>query len=488
MERKPKYYTKELLKSTHLFDGGKNNYCKSLIEHFNLWISLQNGFDNLKLAKYSSERKPEKVIWIDASEDNLPATREACRITGNGIVVNKKNELLKELNKNPSQTLVLSHCVKKDCYDVNLSKKIEKMGSVPSPGPITAPGALFSDKLKTYDLLSSSRSNWDLVAKYFEISPQSNPGEVVRDILNTVDKDNETNSFFIKPIEGGGGLGGFRLLKVLKNGKIHYIIPDLSRVSGETENPHIVYLTVNPDNPEVINELWWLYKKFSSINYLKKNYVKINLKDKKELKKLLKAKTCVNMLSREETIKKLTTAIEKFEKKFNRRYHSLVSHYIDFGTWGLRAHYRFTARGIQIETIYARLFQIRFEKNGIGYAGSDNISNKQTGELELDRLVPVNDIMVKAIGGEQKLFNILLKGATSMKILIDTLPRHLKCRVPVRVQFDLACVTGIIGEGNADTARGFCLAQEWNSFINNTVEWYNDSVCYYNFRKNEKKN
>ncbi len=485
MNRKSEYYTKELLKSAAIFDSKENTYSRALIDYFNHYVIKQEGFRNFKLKRYNSDEIPQKVIWIDGTQDNLPATRESCRILGNGIVIDNRNELLNELKEFPSETLILSHCVTKECYDIHLSENIEKnMNSVVSPGYITAPGALFSDKLKTYNLLSSNRTDWDLVAKYFEVFPgKKSPDKIASEILDIVDNDAETNSFFIKPTEGGGGLGGFRLLRITKNNKIHYIIPDLSRVSGEFENPHIVNLTIDPQNSHAIDELWWLYNKFLSSKILSKNYIKVKLNNKAELKKLLAVKNYKNILTRKAAEKKLTSAIEKFEKKFNRRYYPLVSHYIDFGTWGLRAHYRMTQKGIQLETIYSRIFQIGFTEDGIGYLGSDNISNKQTGELEVDRLVPINELMVKSIGGEDSLVAILMKGAIAMKKLINTLPENLRDRVPVRVQFDLATVSGIIGEGNADSARGFCLAQEWNSFKKNTMEWYNDSVSYYNYKK-----
>lgn len=480
MTRNPQYYSKELLQSAYLFDSQENEYSISLIDKFNNWIQAHPDLSDYRLTVSSTQIIPKQVIWIDASQDNLPATRESCRIIGNGTVVNKREELLKQLEEHPSETLLLSHCVKKECYDVELSRNIEKNGSISSPGPITAPGSLFSDKKKTYEMLSFNRTNWDLVAKFFYIHPDGkNPHDISREIIDTVESDTETDSFFIKPTEGGGGLGGFRLLKISKNGKTFYIIPDLSKLSGEFENPHIVNLTVDPDNGDVINELWWLYSRFRSIDYLKKNYINTELDDKESLSRLLTLKTYKNILDKETAISRLTDAIEKFEKKFNRKYIPLVSHYVDFGTWGLRAHYRLTSRGIQIETLYSRLFQIRFDEDGIGYVGSDNISNKQTGELELDRLVPLNDIMVRAIGGEKRLLEILLKGAIAMKILIDTLPPDLKFIIPIRVQFDLAAVSATIGEGNADTARGFCLAQNWDTFILNTKEWYNDSLGYY---------
>jgi hypothetical protein len=486
MERNPEYYHRDLIKPTFLFDGKDNLYSKTLIEYFNSWIVQQPGFENLKFDENSSHDKPKNIIWIDASQDGLPATSEACRITGEGTVVNTREQLTEQLKEYPGHTLLLSHCVKKTCYDIELSRIIDASGSVTSPGPLTAPGSIFSDKLKTYDMLSKNRTDWDLVAKYFNINPENrSPYDVAKAILDTVDSDQETDKFFVKPTEGGGGLGGFRLMKITHKGEIHYIIPDLSRVSGEFNNPSIARLTVDPHNPDVINELWWLYERFNSIAELKKNYIHVDIKNKKDLVKLLKNSSHKNILSREEALGALTDAIEKFELKFKKRYHPLLCHYIDFGTWGLRAHYRLTTKGIQIETIYARLFQIRFEEDGIGYIGSDNISNKQTGELEIGRLVPVNNIMINAIGGEENLYNILLKGAGAMKMLIETLPERLHNKIPVRVQFDLAPVSGIIGEGNADTSRGFCLAQDWQSFMNNTNEWLKDSISYYNYKKSQ---
>ncbi|MFC2061334.1 hypothetical protein ACFLUV_02370 [Elusimicrobiota bacterium] len=484
IDRETDFYTKELLDSTQAFDGKENRYCRKLADSFNTWLIRQPDFSDFKLKSFDIKEKPDKVIWVDASSDKLPATRESCRVIGNGTVVNNRDELLKELNEFPSSTLVLSQCVKKECYDHSISLEIEKMGSVPSPGPVTAPGSLLSDKLKTYDFLSKREKKESLVAKYYGISPgEKSSRETALEILDIIDKDDSQDSFFVKPTEGGGGLGGFRLLKVKNNDGYGYVIPDLSKLSGDIGNPHPVPLTVNADNPAVIEELWWLYNRFASIDVLRKNYINIELKNKGKLKDLLKMKQHKKIYNRQDAIDRLTGAIDKFELKFNRKYHPIVCHYIDFGTWGLRAHYRLTAKGILLETMYARIFQVRFEEDGIGYVGSDNISNKQTGELELGRLVPVNKFMVKAAGGKKRLYNILSKGALALKYIAEDYSSEVSRNIPIRVQFDIAPVAGLIGEGNADTARGFCIAQDWGSFKKNIKEWYEDSITYYNFKK-----
>ncbi|MGM0442186.1 MAG: hypothetical protein ACQEQC_07190 [Elusimicrobiota bacterium] len=485
MKRESKYYSEGLLKAARRFDGSDNEYALNIIKNFNRDIVKEDGFKEISLNLPSGEGIPENIVWIDASQDNLPATSEAQRVVNKGKVINTREEILKEMEKKPATTLYLSHCVKKKTYNKNLSLKIEDKGSVASPGPLTAPGGLFSNKLETYKLLLKNFPGKDLVAKFQDagLKNRKSPEDTARNILDTVDSIDETDSFFIKPPEGGGGLGGFRLVKIPKNNGVRYIIPDLSRVSGDTARPHIIDLTVNPEKAGVLEELWWVYNYFKSHKILNKNYIKIDIQSKNDLETILKTRKNKKSYSRKEAVSKLTGAIKKFEKKFNRRYHPIVNHYINFGTWGLRAHYRLTEKGIQLETIYARIFQIKFSKNGIGYVGADNISNKQTGELELDRLVPVNNLMVNAAGGKRRIYRILKKGALGMKALIETLPPNLKDKVPVRAQFDLAPAAGLIGEANADTARGFCLAQNFDSFAKNTRRWYRDSLKYYRYRK-----
>jgi len=188
-------------------------------------------------------------------------------------------------------------------------------------------------------------------------------------------------------------------------------------------------------------------------------------------------------MGRDEVKRKLIEAVNAFEKKYKRRYIPLVNEHIDFGFWGLRAHYRLSGKGPKLETIYSRIFQLAFTEEGVGYVGSDNISNQQTGEVEILRLGPVNKIMVEAIGGKEVLFNVLLKGAQALVDLAGLLPEEERRRVPIRVQLDLATLSQRIGEGNADTARGMCLASRWAEFVRNNREWLEDSLAYYAWKK-----
>ena len=136
-----------------------------------------------------------------------------------------------------------------------------------------------------------------------------------------------------------------------------------------------------------------------------------------------------------------------------------------------------------LEAMYHRIFQLGFTEEGLGYLGSDNISNKQTGDLEILRLGPVNKIMVDSIGGEKALFETLTKGVEALVLLSGLLPEEDKRRVPLRLQLDLAAVSKRIGEGNADTARGMSLASRWPVFVQNAREWLEDSLDYYASRK-----
>ena len=485
MERHKQYYNKEFYESTKLFDCDSNYFALSIIKEFNDMMSDHPDYSGISIDRADSgDLKPEQVIWVDASNDGLPATREACRVAGLGIIVNTREELKKEFCKNADNTLVLSQCVDSKCYDVCMARDLERSGGVTSPGEITAPGSIFSNKAKTYDMLSKNKTDWSLVARYNEISPYDKTvRQVAGLILDAADEDALTDNFFVKPTQGGGGLGGFRLLRSIEDGKNKYVIPDLSKLTGKAEVPKITNLTLDPYNKDVIEGLWWLYERFRSIEQLRSAYIDIDIKDKDSMRELLLQRTPYRKISREEALQKLVAAITDFEKKFDRRYHPIVNHYIDFGVWGLRAHYRLTTGGIELETIYARLFQVRFEQGGIGYVGSDNISNKQTGQLELGRLVPVNEVMVRSIGGKGKLLNVLEKGAKALRELISTQQEPLRRKCPIRVQFDLAPVSGAIGEGNADTARGFCLAQNWDDFKVNTLDWLDDSIAYYSYRK-----
>jgi hypothetical protein len=317
------------------------------------------------------------------------------------------------------------------------------------------------------------------------------------DAIDELEKEIGENTFFVKPHEGGGGLGGFRITKTQKG----YIIPDLSKVSGDLAEIHPTFLDLDVTNEAKVRELLWIYRLFSSNEKMTSNYILLDLPIEgaddataiKVLKNYLQGcaekrehKLASILITPDEARKKLVSAIKIFEKKFNRRYIPLVNEHIDFGLWGLRAHYRLSHKGPRLETIYHRIFQLAFTEEGIGYLGSDNISNKQTGELEILRLGPINEIMLEAVGGEETLFGTLLKGAEALAALAELVPDEEKNRVPIRLQLDLAMISQRIGEGNADTARGLCLASRWTEFVQNAREWFEDSLVYYAWKKGQK--
>jgi len=151
-------------------------------------------------------------------------------------------------------------------------------------------------------------------------------------------------------------------------------------------------------------------------------------------------------------------------------------------------HYRLTHRGIQLECVYARIFQLALTEEGVCYVGSDNISNKHTGVLEAVRLTPIKEVMVNTVGGRTAFLDLLRKGGLAASALVSTQDPDLHCQVPVRCQMDLAPIGGKIGEGNADTARGQALGTRWPDFVANMREWFQDCLKLYSLRRstNEK--
>jgi len=519
IERNPGYYTtgyegKDPKKASFylrslVFDGDEGELTRRLIDEFNDNIKKESATKNYNLANEPVKIVPKKVIIINASFDKLPTSYETKRVfkhvSGKNrydidiVVVNTKEELMDQIDEFPDETLIISQCVDKKVYNLDLAKDFYNKNIVVIPGEFTAPGSIFSDKDKTYKLLSDEGNRWDMVARYKRIVvDDKNVRSTVDEILNIADEFESKfgiKQFFIKPTEGGGGLGGFRLIKT----GTKYIIPDLSKVTGQVSNIKPVYVDIDLRNVYKIKELFWIYNLFKTDKKLAKAYINIDIKgnNRKEefsnFKKYLdssrsKQNQKLHKLgsNRDDTKKTLVLAIEKFEEKFNRRYIPLVNEHIDFGTWGLRAHFRLTQQGVKLETIYSRIFQLAFTSEGIGYVGSDNISNKQTGELEITRLGPINQIMLDAISGKASLFKVLSKASKIIDTLSSLGSNIEKTIVPFRIQLDLAAVSGLIGEVNADTARGLCLASSWDKFVKNTSEWFMDSLRYYSYRKTKK--
>ncbi|MBD3426442.1 MAG: hypothetical protein GF409_04350 [Candidatus Omnitrophica bacterium] len=489
------------------FDGEEGGFNCSLIEKFNEFIRGHRISSSCRLEgsfKKDSVKVPSRIVVVNASHDDLPTSYETARIfndfcrekgyAAEAVVVNTREHLLKEVNVDPEETLLVSQCVDKNVYNVALAEELAQKGTVTVPGRVTAPGSVFSDKDSTYRLLSEEGSDWSKVARYVKVPVEGKSvEEVVDELFQAVDELEQLTgdiTFFVKPHEGGGGLGGFRITKV----KEGYIIPDLSKVSGDLSEIHPTFIDFDLSSEAKLRELLWIYRLFAGNDKMSENYLKVKLpvmnKDQTEAIGILKEylagseikrhkKLAGMVLSPEKARSTLVEAIKIFEKKFYRRYVPLVNEHIDFGLWGLRAHYRLSTEGPRLETMYHRIFQLGFTEEGLGYVGSDNISNKQTGDLEITRLGPVNPIMLEAIGGEQALFDSLLKGAEALAELNDLLADEEKGSVPLRLQLDLATISRRIGEGNADTARGLCLASRWSDFVRNARQWLEDSLVYY---------
>jgi hypothetical protein len=493
-----------------VFDGEFGDLNTALISEFNAMLAKDEKFSRYRLTIQAGAKAqlPSRILVVNASHDNLPTSYETARIfedllreKGCAIpvaVVNSREELTEEIDKDPAGTLLISQCANKNVYNVALAEELEREGTVIVPGKITAPGSVFSDKDSTYRLLSDGGKDWSRVARYKTISVEDKGiDDVVDGILAAIDDlQTETGdrTFFVKPHEGGGGLGGFRITRT----ETGYIIPDLSKVEGGSAEIHPTFIDFDVKNKAKMRELLWIYRLFASNKKMSSNYIKakIPIRDDNDeasldaLKDYIvstedkrKKKMAGMVMSCDKARDRLIDAISVFEKKFSRRYIPLVNEHIDFGLWGLRAHYRLSRRGPVLETIYHRIFQLGFTEEGLGYVGSDNISNKQTGELEIERLGPLNSIMVEAIGGKEALFDVLAKGAESLISLVELSPEEEKTRVPLRLQLDLATVSRRIGEGNADTARGLCLASRWSEFVLNAREWLEDSLTYYGWKK-----
>jgi len=493
------------------FDSGPGELGVELISSFNELAQKDEELSKHALDLSAAEHFPDTIVLIDASNDRLPTGPESFRVLQDemkrlGInvhchLVNTKEELLAAVSKNPKSTLVVSECVDSKAYNIEVLDILEGMGVVVLPGRVTAPGGIFSNKGKTYQMLQDA-DRQDLLARYVTVpASQMNTSQVVSAILDNVDKFSQhwnTNRFFVKPVTGGSGVGGFRISRTNSG----YFVPDLSKVTGNALEILPIPTDIDPKNDQRLEELLWIFSLFASDPYYSKQYIWVNLDtlkdrhetgdDKEALRQhLLKtevlqvSRTEERSLDREGMQDKLETAVRQYEAHFSKRYDPVFCEHIDFGAWGLRAHYRLTQRGMALESIYARIFQLALTEEGVSYVGSDNISNKHTGVLESVRLTPIKEAMVNTVGGRTAFLDLLKRGALAASALVATQEPGLLNRIPVRCQLDIAPIDGKIGEGNADTARGQALGTRWPDFVANMREWFRDCLRYYSMKKSE---
>ncbi len=493
------------------FDSEPGKLGVELISSFNKLAQKDEDLSKYALDLPKASHFPDTIVLIDASNDRLPTGPESFRvlqdeikrlgIQAHCILVNTQEELMGAVNKHPKSTLVISECVDSKAYNIEILEILEQMGIVVLPGRVTAPGAIFSNKGKTYQMLQDAGKE-DLLARYATVpASQMNTTQVVSTILDNVDKFSQhwnTNRFFVKPVTGGSGVGGFRISRTNSG----YFVPDLSKVTGDALEILPIRMDVNPQDNHRLDELLWIFALFSFDPYYSKQYMWVNLEtlrnryetnnDRKALKQhLLKTAAVQTVRAEERSLDrrsmqaKLEEAVKRYEAHFSKRYDPVFCEHIDFGAWGLRAHYRLTQRSIELESIYARIFQLALTEEGVSYVGSDNISNKHTGVLESVRLTPIRETMVNTVGGHTAFVDLLRRGGLAASALVATQEPELRCRIPVRCQLDIAPIDGKIGEGNADTARGQALGTRWPDFVTNMREWFQDCLKYYSMKKSE---
>ncbi len=493
------------------FDSEPGKFGVELISSFNKMAQKDEELSKYAVQLPDTHRFPDTIILIDASNDRLPTGPESFRVLKDEIkrlgikahclLVNTKEELLAAVNENPTSALVISECVDSSAYNIEVLDILEDMGVVVLPGRVTAPGSIFSNKGNTYQMLQDAGQE-DLLARYVTVpASQMNTSQVVSTILDNVDKFSQpwnTSRFFVKPVTGGSGVGGFRISRTNSG----YYVPDLSKVTGDALEILPIRMDVDPKDDHRLEELLWIFSLFSSDPYYNKQYMWVNLEtlknryetgdDREALRQHLLKTAAVQTamaekrsLERDSMHAKLEAAIRRYETHFSKRYDPVFCEHIDFGAWGLRAHYRLTRQSIQLESIYARIFQLALTEEGVSYVGSDNISNKHTGMLESVRLTPIKETMVNTVGGRTAFLDLLKRGGLAASALVATQEPELRCRIPVRCQLDIAPIDGKIGEGNADTARGQALGTRWPDFAANMQEWFQDCLKYYSMRKSK---
>jgi hypothetical protein len=487
------------------FDSEPGRLGAELIASFN-----QRSPSDPELSKYAldlpnADHFPDTIVLIDASNDRLPTGPESFRvlqdevkrlgITARCLLVNTQEELMAAVDDTPKSTLVISECVDSKAYNLEVLDRLEGMGVIVLPGRITAPGGVFSNKGKTYQMLQDAGQE-NLLARYVTVpASQMDTSQVVSTILDHVDKfsrDWNTHRFFVKPVTGGSGVGGFRISRTNSG----YFVPDLSKVTGDDLEVLPIPMDLDPRDDRRLDELLWIFSLFSADPYYSKQYLWVNLEtlkdrygtnDHREALRQHLLKTAARQtagaeersLDRDAMQAKLEAAVSRYEAHFSKRYDPVFCEHIDFGAWGLRAHYRLTRRSIALESIYARIFQLALTEEGVSYVGSDNISNKHTGVLESVRLTPIKEAMVNTVGGRSAFMDLLKRGGLAASALVATQQPELRRRIPVRCQLDIAPIDGKIGEGNADTARGQALGTRWPDFVENMREWFRDCFSYY---------
>ena len=499
----------DLFRVAQEFDSPDGDLNESLIDGLNHWALREPRFADLRIRDGAPlDRLPKEILLLDGSPSRLPLSMETARVMRAHLnqtelpipvrVLNRREELLARAAQAPEELLVISQTAQRSLYDATLARVLEERGIVVAPGPLTAPGGPLSNKRTTYELLNGNGAGADnpgaaLTADYQVVESNGcGPANTAADILDcasALSQKRKTGTFFVKPQEGGGGRGCFRL-DVYPNG---FGLPDLSRLGVASDNAIPLPLSIDSEQDEHVQAMDWLVHRFLASPATSKAYVKTRMAGGNDSRDVLRQtlRSCAPRLEselressrpREESIIMLAHAIENYEQAFNVRYRPLVCNWIDFGLFGIRVHLRLGREGPVVETIYARLFPVEFSDDSIGVVGVDSITNRTEGGMELNRYAPLVPPLVAYAGGEERLREKIRGAFDAFARFLSLLSPEERGRAPVRAEFDLSPLNGLIAEGNADPVRGLCANSRWERFSRNCAQWTEDALSFYSWK------
>ena len=504
----------DLYRVSQEFDSDLGDLNDTLIENLNHWASREPRFADLRITEDASPiRRPGEILLLDGSPSRLPLTMETARVMrahlkqlGLSIpvrVLNRREELLARAAKAPKELLVISQTAQKSLYDATLAKVLESRGIVVAPGPLTAPGGPLSNKKTTYELLNGNgadtgNSKTDgrgrhLTAGYEAVELNGGrPADTATAILDrasALSRKWDATTFFIKPQEGGGGRGCFRL-DVYPNG---FGLPDLSKLGVAADSATPLPLSLDADDPNHLRAMDWLVHRFQASPATSKAYIKTQRvgggappnglgQILRSCTPRLESQLRESSLSREDSIRLLASAIENYEQAFDARYLPLICNWIDFGLFSVRVHLRLSREGPVVETLYARLFPVEFSDDSIGVVGVDSITNRTEGGMELNRYAPLVPALVAYAGGAERLCEKIHGAFDAFARFLSLVGDCERGRVPVRAEFDLSPMNGLIAEGNADPVRAQCANSRWERFYENCAQWTDDALSFYSWK------
>jgi hypothetical protein len=501
----------DLFRVSREFDSTTGNLTEELIGRLNDWARASRNFSDmgLKLDEHAGPL-PREILLLDGSPNRLPLSAETARIIsahleGQGLsipihVINRRDALMARVTRAPRETLVLSQTAQRSLYDARLSEVLVSMGAIVVPGPLTAPGGPLSNKERTYDFLggeghengiehTEKTEPRRLTARYRAISVDGRVAVATADaILDTAAQLREkwgNTTFFVKPQQGGGGIGCFRI-DVHPKG---YSLPDLSRLGIVSERLNPMPLSLDPGNRDHVRALAWLAGRYSESPATTRAYLHNGDLMQGKIANLMKISRPIleeNLRSsiepKAQARERLAHAIENYQQLFGQAYHPLICDWIDFGLYSVRVHIRLGRGGPVLESLYARLFPVEFTHQTIGTVGVDSIANHEGEGMEFNRYVPLIPQLVELAGGADALCDKIKNSFFAFQRFLAFLPPQERERMPVRAGFDISPLSGLIPEGNADPVRGHCANTRWSSMFFNTSEWAEDALAYFSWK------